>query len=62
VKAAQLRDQGDKLKQEKARLAREWEEQAGKVIGVVDAEVIAEIVSQTAGATPAERTSNEPVV
>jgi ATP-dependent Clp protease ATP-binding subunit ClpC len=62
VKAARFRDQGDKLKQEKARLAREWEEQAGKVIGVVDAEVIAEIVSQTAGATPAERTSSEPVV
>ena len=48
-KAAQLRDQADKLKKKKEEANRDWREQSQKVDGVVDEEVIAEVVSKMTG-------------
>ncbi|RMG00646.1 MAG: ATP-dependent Clp protease ATP-binding subunit, partial [Planctomycetota bacterium] len=48
-KAAHLRDQADKLKQKKAAITREWREKTLKTDGVVDAEVVAEVVSKMTG-------------
>ena len=47
-KAASLRDQADKLKKKKERLqvTREWREKSRETDGVVDEEVIAEVVSR----------------
>src|SRR6476619_6238202 len=44
-KAAHLRDQAEKLKKEKDKLNKDWREKAKETDGVVDAEVIDEVVS-----------------
>jgi ATP-dependent Clp protease ATP-binding subunit ClpC len=48
-KAAALRDQADKLKKKKATITRDWKEKAREADGVVDEEVIAEVVSKMTG-------------
>ncbi|NMC21884.1 MAG: ATP-dependent Clp protease ATP-binding subunit [Thermogutta sp.] len=48
-KAARLRDQADKLKKKKAAMMREWREKSSSADGVVDAEVVAEVVSKMTG-------------
>ena len=48
-KAAALRDQADKLKKKKAQITREWKEKAREADGVVDADVVAEVVSKMTG-------------
>jgi len=48
-KAASLRDQADKLKKKKATITREWREKSEQTGGVVDEEVIAEVVSKMTG-------------
>src|SRR5260370_14734313 len=48
-KAAQLRDQADKLKKKKDNITREWREKSKEMDGVVDEEVIAEVVSKMTG-------------
>jgi ATP-dependent Clp protease ATP-binding subunit ClpC len=48
-KAAHLRDQADKLKKRKEAITREWREKAKETDGVVDEEVIAEVVSKMTG-------------
>ena len=48
-KAAHLRDQADKLKKKKETIQREWREKAKEIDGVVDDEVIAEVVSKMTG-------------
>lgn len=48
-KAAALRDQADKLKKKKANITREWREKSRETDGVVDEEVIAEVISKMTG-------------
>ncbi len=48
-KAAKLRDQADKLKKKKANMMHEWRERSASVDGIVDAEVVAEVVSKMTG-------------
>ncbi|HJT79530.1 MAG TPA: ATP-dependent Clp protease ATP-binding subunit [Gemmataceae bacterium] len=48
-KAAHLRDQADKLKKKKEQITREWREKSKEIDGVVDEEVIAEVVSKMTG-------------
>jgi ATP-dependent Clp protease ATP-binding subunit ClpC len=48
-KAAHLRDQADKLKKRKDAITREWRDKAKETDGVVDEEVIAEVVSKMTG-------------
>jgi ATP-dependent Clp protease ATP-binding subunit ClpC len=48
-KAAALRDQADKLKKRKDQVTREWREKTKETEGVVDDEVIAEVVSKMTG-------------
>ena len=48
-KAASLRDQADKLKKKKAQITKEWREKSRENGGVVDEEVIAEVVSKMTG-------------
>jgi ATP-dependent Clp protease ATP-binding subunit ClpC len=48
-KAAHLRDQADKLKKKKDQVTREWREKSKEIDGVVDEEVIAEVVSKMTG-------------
>ena len=48
-RAANLRDQSDKLKKEKEKLEKEWREESSESGGTVDAEVIAETVSKMTG-------------
>src|SRR6201987_3357054 len=48
-KAAHLRDQADKLKKKKENITREWREKSKEIDGVVDEEVIAEVVSKMTG-------------
>lgn len=48
-KAASLRDQADKLKKKKQSITREWREKSRQADGVVDEEVIAEVVSKMTG-------------
>jgi ATP-dependent Clp protease ATP-binding subunit ClpC len=48
-KAAALRDQADKLKKRKDTITRDWREKAKETDGVVDDEVIAEVVSKMTG-------------
>ncbi|HIQ19928.1 MAG TPA: ATP-dependent Clp protease ATP-binding subunit [Planctomycetes bacterium] len=48
-KAAALRDQADKLKKKKQAIARQWREKSQSTDGVVDEEVIAEVVSKMTG-------------
>jgi len=48
-KAASLRDQADKLKKKKQTITRQWREKSRESDGVVDEEVIAEVVSKMTG-------------
>jgi ATP-dependent Clp protease ATP-binding subunit ClpC len=48
-KAAHLRDQAEKLKKEKDKLTKDWRDKAKEADGVVDEEVIAEVVSKMTG-------------
>jgi ATP-dependent Clp protease ATP-binding subunit ClpC len=57
-KAAALRDQADKLKKKKDNITREWKEKSRETDGVVDEEVIAEVVSKMTG-IPLTRLSTE---
>ncbi len=60
-KAASLRDQADKLKKKKDAITKEWKDKAKENEGVVDAEVIAEVVSKMTG-IPLTRLSSEDTV
>jgi len=57
-KAAALRDQADKLKKKKTQIQRDWRERSRESDGVVDEEVIAEVVSKMTG-IPLTRMSTE---
>ncbi len=57
-KAAALRDQADKLKKKKQLITHEWREKSRETDGVVDEEVIAEVVSKITG-VPLTRMSTE---
>src|SRR5438045_4287 len=57
-KAASLRDQADKLRKKKESITREWRDKSRSTDGVVDEEVIAEVVSKMTG-IPLTRTSQE---
>ena len=48
-KAAHLRDQADKLKKKKDSITKEWRDKAKEIDGVVDAEVIREVVNKMTG-------------
>jgi ATP-dependent Clp protease ATP-binding subunit ClpC len=48
-KAASLRDQADKLRRKKDQIQRDWREKSRETDGVVDEEVIAEVVSKMTG-------------
>ncbi|MCS7305329.1 MAG: ATP-dependent Clp protease ATP-binding subunit [Thermoguttaceae bacterium] len=48
-KAAALRDQADKLRQKKQMIMRQWRERSREGEGVVDEEVVAEVVSKMTG-------------
>ncbi|MBT4863685.1 MAG: ATP-dependent Clp protease ATP-binding subunit, partial [Planctomycetaceae bacterium] len=60
-KAASLRDQADKVKKKKEQLTRDWREKSKETDGVVDAEVIAEVVAKMTG-IPLTRLSSEDTV
>jgi hypothetical protein len=47
--AARLRDQAEALRKKKEEMQRQWREKAKEVDGVVDEEVIAEVVSKMTG-------------
>jgi ATP-dependent Clp protease ATP-binding subunit ClpC len=57
-KAAHLRDQADKLKKKKQQITRDWRERSREADGVVDEEVVAEVVSKMTG-IPLTRMSTE---
>ncbi|QDU54717.1 ATP-dependent Clp protease ATP-binding subunit [Aeoliella mucimassa] len=57
-KAASLRDQADKLKKKKQQIHKEWREKSRENGGVVDEDVIAEVVSKMTG-IPLTRMSTE---
>ncbi|MSR30185.1 MAG: ATP-dependent Clp protease ATP-binding subunit [Gemmataceae bacterium] len=48
-KAAHLRDQADKLKKKKESITKEWRDKSREVDGVVDEDVVAEVVSKITG-------------
>lgn len=48
-KAAHLRDQADKLKKKKETITKEWRDKSREVDGIVDDDVIAEVVSKMTG-------------
>ncbi len=56
--AAALRDQADKLKKKKEQITKEWREKSKQTDGVVDEEVIAEVISKMTG-VPLTRLSTE---
>ncbi|MFM9963393.1 MAG: ATP-dependent Clp protease ATP-binding subunit [Planctomycetaceae bacterium] len=60
-RAAQLRDQADKLKKKKDQVTREWKEKSKEADGTVDGEVIAEVVAKMTG-IPLTRLSSEDTV
>ncbi|MEZ6060246.1 MAG: ATP-dependent Clp protease ATP-binding subunit [Planctomycetaceae bacterium] len=60
-KAASLRDQSDKLRKKKDQLTDEWREKSKQTDGVVDAEVVAEVVARMTG-IPLTRLSSEDAV
>ncbi len=57
-KAASLRDQADKLRKKKDQIKQEWREKSQQTDGVVDEEVIAEVISKMTG-IPITRLSTE---
>ena len=60
-RAASLRDQADKLRKKKETITHEWREKSRQTDGVVDEEVIAEVVSRMTG-IPLTRMSTEDTV
>jgi ATP-dependent Clp protease ATP-binding subunit ClpC len=48
-KAAHLRDQADKLKKKKETITKEWRERSKEIDGIVDEEVIREVVNKMTG-------------
>src|SRR4029078_9842492 len=58
-KAAHLRDQADKLKKKKENITREWREKSKEIDGVVDEEVIREVVSKMTGVPVTRIEDNE---
>ncbi len=60
-KAAALRDQADKLKKKKETITREWRQKSKESDGVVDAEIISEVISKMTG-VPLTRLSSEDTV
>jgi ATP-dependent Clp protease ATP-binding subunit ClpC len=58
-KAAHLRDQADKLKKRKEQILREWREKSKETDGIVDAEVINEVVSKMTGVPLTRLEANE---
>jgi ATP-dependent Clp protease ATP-binding subunit ClpC len=48
-KAAELRDRAEKLRKEKERIQQEWRQKTNEIDGIVDEEVIAEVVSKMTG-------------
>ncbi|MFM7057605.1 MAG: ATP-dependent Clp protease ATP-binding subunit [Planctomycetota bacterium] len=60
-KAASFRDQAEKLRRKKDELTEEWKERSRQTDGVVDAEVIAEVVARMTG-IPLTRLSSEDAV
>src|ERR687895_2448001 len=48
-KAAHLRDQADKLKKKKETITKEWREKAKEIDGIVDEEVVREVVNKMTG-------------
>ena len=57
-KAASLRDSADKLRKKKDQIKQEWREKSQQTDGVVDEEVIAEVISKMTG-VPLTRLSTE---
>ena len=57
-KAAALRDQADKLKKKKLTMTKDWREKSREADGVVDEEVVAEVISKMTG-IPLTRMSTE---
>ena len=57
-KAANLRDQAEKLRKKKDQIKQEWREKSQQTDGVVDEEVIAEVISKMTG-IPLTRLSTE---
>lgn len=57
-KAASLRDKADKLRKKKEDITREWREKSRETDGIVDEEVISEVVSKMTG-IPLTRLSTE---
>ncbi|MFM7251269.1 MAG: ATP-dependent Clp protease ATP-binding subunit, partial [Planctomycetaceae bacterium] len=57
-KAAALRDQADKLKKKKQSITRDWRDKSREADGVVDEDVVAEVVSKMTG-IPLTRMSTE---
>jgi len=57
-KAAELRDEAERLKRKKEQIQREWREQSQQAGGVVDEEVVAEVVSKMTG-VPLQRLESE---
>ncbi len=47
--AAALRDEAQKLLDEKTEIQRQWQQKSGENVGIVDSEVIAEVVSKMTG-------------
>jgi len=60
-KAASLRDQADKLRKKKETLTQEWRDKSKETDGVVDSEVVAEVVAKMTG-IPLTRLSSEDAV
>jgi ATP-dependent Clp protease ATP-binding subunit ClpC len=48
-RAARLRDQADKLKKKKAQISKDWRDKSRESDGVVDDEIIAEVISKMTG-------------
>jgi len=57
-KAAELRDEAERLKRKKEQIQQEWREQSQQAGGVVDDEVVAEVVSKMTG-VPLQRLESE---
>ncbi|MEO0716343.1 MAG: ATP-dependent Clp protease ATP-binding subunit, partial [Planctomycetota bacterium] len=57
-RAAELRDQAEQLKRKKEDIQKDWREKSQKVDGVVDEEVVAEVVSKMTG-VPLQRLEKE---
>ncbi len=60
-KAAALRDQADKLKKKKQTITHEWREKSRETDGVVDEEVIAEVVSKITGVPLTRMTAEDSI-